>query len=134
MKDGFNDNDNRVDNANPSDLYLLKKFNWGAFLIAPLWCITYKRLLMGAIILTFIASSRSFRVLGIYNIMFHISILFSIYVGFTANKYLWKKYGSNYSSVAELIRNQRVWTIWGIALHILYHVLSFLSTKSGITT
>lgn len=105
-------NNNHEHFLNENDSALLNKFNWGAFLLAPVWCLTYQRITLGAISVVIISLVRGKHALT--SILLLIGLGVNIFVGVTANKYLWEKFPDRYASVNELLESQRKWVPWGI--------------------
>ena len=95
---------------NNSDL--LKKFNWGAFLLAPVWCLTYQRIVFGAISVVIISLVRGKHALT--SILLLLGLGINIFVGVTANRYLWEKFPDRYANVNELLESQKKWVPWGV--------------------
>lgn len=118
------------ENGNPEikltekDLRWMHNFNWGAFLLAPLWCFVYKRYILGVVIITLISIIKSIiSYPGLTIILFAVGLALHIYVGITANKHLWEKCKDKYTTMQGMINSQMKWEYWGIAIEMALLIL-----------
>jgi hypothetical protein len=76
----------------------LKKWNWGAFLLGPIWGIGH----------------------GVYRSLLTLVPLYGLYVwvmlGINGNRWAWEK--RNWESIASFRKTQRRWAAWGIVVDI----------------
>lgn len=82
----------------------LKAWNWGAFLLAPLWALGNKLDCWG--VLCFIPG---------------INIAVALYLGFKGNRLAFPK--SSYKSVDDFMQVQKEWAVWAVRVYLLAAVL-----------
>jgi len=103
---------------------VLSKFNWGAFLMAPLWALNYRRWLLGIIMI----------ICNITVILSPLTIILGIIQGFGGNRIAWRVYGEKFGTVEVMMKSQKAWAIWGFiltAITILLSILSFAGQASS---
>ena len=86
----------KIDRRNENK-WKLKKWNWGAFLLAPFWTLANK------LDAWFILCSIPF-----------INIITIFYLGFNGNRLAYPK--SSIDSVDDFMAVQRYWSIWGLSI------------------
>lgn len=117
-----------------SDYAKLKKFNWGAFLMAPLWNLVYKR--WGWFIALTIYNSLLSKIDSVSIIQSWPLFLFGFALNFlsaiNANSVGWKNQMQNFSSVDHFLRAQKKWILWGIVIYIAVIGLQFMQASIGV--
>jgi len=93
-------------------------FNWGAFFLAPVWCLFNGRAGIGVFLIIWNLASQAAALIGIECcvVVLLIDLVVALYFGTQGNEIAWKEEG--YSSIEELRRRQRGWNIAGIILGI----------------
>ena len=113
MKDEIN-NSSQVD----FDDKLLKKFNWGAFLMSPIWFIMYKQWVLFVIVTIALIF---FNHLSYYNPLLIVPYyVLTFFLGRKGTRIAWKVYGGNDGNVDIILKAQRDWIIPGIIINLLY--------------
>lgn len=119
--------------TNEEGMERLKRFNWGAFLAAPLWNLVYGR--WGWFVAVFLVNRVS-KVANQYPDEPYYWILPLIYIGvsaasaITANKDGWRKRRDVFGTIDEFLKAQKKWVIWGIVLQV---VILFLQYGIALT-
>jgi hypothetical protein len=116
------------------DLSALRRFHWGAFFLAPLWCLFNGKAGTG-ILMMFINLLARIPVLGI--IFLICNYLIAYVIGTSAYEHLWEKRKNKYGTMEQLIASQRGWVIVGCILGSLiaiYNIFAVISVISAISS
>lgn len=100
------------------DLDALKRFNWGTFLMCPLWCLAYKQIgwfLLFVFISAILKSVNDPSALIIGAIVIY---SFSAIIAVYANRIAWRVHGKKFGSIEATLSAQKKWVYWGLALTI----------------
>lgn len=100
------------------DKKLLRKFNWGAFILAPIWSLVYRQWGWFAI---YVMVYYFFKDLVI--IKLSLISIFAAIMAFEANKLVWKKFGYKFSNILAMIESQNKWIKPAIIVAILQIIL-----------
>jgi len=126
-------NNNELENRDSDNVLtdietkMLKRFNWGAFLISPIWSLMYGQWVW-VLILSITLYFTWFT--GLSLIFLVIFYVLSIILGKKAFRIAWKKYRKENCSVQDLVKIESRWIIRGLILHLLV-VLSRLGAILG---
>jgi len=116
------------------DLSALRRFHWGAFFLAPLWCLMSGKAGTGVlmIFINFLA-----RIPGLGIIFLICNYLIAYAIGKNAYEHLWEKRKNKYGTMEQLIASQRGWVIVGCILGSLiavYNVMAVISVISALSS
>ena len=108
--------------ANPrEDILALyeKQFNWGAFLLTPIWAFAHRRLWFGLLWLApdFLPFPRHFGLIA--------QLAIGLYIGFFGNKIAVKI--RKFQSVQQFVSVERAWTRWGVGVTIIGYIASAIA-------
>ena len=96
------------------------KFNFGAFLMTPIWLLLHRRVLAGILLILLLAATNmvggAAPFLGLLG--FVISIAISVYFGINGYRIAWQDRGY-YDTVDDVMGRERKWAILGIVVAIL---------------
>ena len=95
----------------------LKGFNWGAFLMGPIWSL-FNQVWIGLI--GFISVIPQIPI----EIRLLITLALALYLGFKGNELAWRS--KKWSSTAHFASVQRTWLIVGLAVTVIFLILSFI--------
>lgn len=102
-------------------------FNWGAFILTPLWCLFHGRVGIGLLLIVWTLIWAAFLfAAGAWGIsLIHLGIM--LYFGISGNKIAWEEKG--YMSLQDVRESQRRWNIGGIivAMIMMIFVLATLT-------
>jgi hypothetical protein len=96
----------------------LKRFNWGAFLLAPIWALCYGKVGLGLLMV----------LCNITRILIPVTLIFSIYIGFQANRIAWDRYRSLYpgKTIDDMLNAQKPWLIWSLIIAGISFIIGYL--------